>query len=363
MENKKITADSSTVKLLGRTLDDGGTRWLILSASGIEFDIEAKNLSFNLVGDECAHPSGKEDGSPEMNWARYEIFVDGKSFLIGSMDAKTKSVRVFEGNQVKKARVRFLKLSEGTQSYLGIEDIVTDSDAKISPAPQKKLKIEFIGDSITCGYGVEGKCAEEPFSTQTENATKAYAYLSAKELDADYLLTSFSGFGIVSGWTNDGNKNTIQLVPKHYEKFCFNWNSKMFEDRSWNFSDFVPNLVVINLGTNDDSYTLDNEERRNEYSSEYVKFLKDVRAKNPGAYFLLTMGIMLGGNRLFCKIEKAAEEYTKETGDNRISLLHFVPQTEEEGFGCDFHPSEATQLRCSKVIVQKIKDLISEGKI
>ena len=108
MENKKITADSSTVKLLGRTLDDGGTRWLILSASGIEFDIEAKNLSFNLVGDECAHPSGKEDGSPEMNWARYEIFVDGKSVLVGSMDETKKSVSVFESGETKKVAVRFI---------------------------------------------------------------------------------------------------------------------------------------------------------------------------------------------------------------------------------------------------------------
>lgn len=363
MENKFFSADSSNVKLLGRTLDDNGTRWLILSASGIEFEIETKSLSFDLLGDECAHPSTKDDGSPEMNWARYEIFVDEKSVAIGSMDEKSKRVTVFDGDKIKKARVRFIKLSEGTQSYLGIKNIVVDSDAKLSPTPQKKLKIEFIGDSITCGYGVEGKCAEELFSTQTENATKAYAYMTAKNLDADYLLTSFSGFGIVSGWTNDGNKNTIQLVPPHYEKFCFNWNSKMFEDHKWNFDDFKSDLIVVNLGTNDDSYTGENEDRQNEYASEYVKFLKDIRSKNPDAYFVLTMGIMLGGNRLFGKIEKAAAEYTGETGDDRISLLHFVPQTPEEGFGCDYHPSEATQLRCSNVLTDFIKKLIDGGKI
>lgn len=363
MDEKKFIADSSNVKLLGRTLDDSQTRWLILSASGVEFNIEAKKLSFDLIGDECAHPTAKADKSPEMNWARYEIFVDEKSVILGSMDDKTKSVTVFDGNDTIKAKIRFLKLTEGTQSYLGIKNIITDSDAKIWPAEEKSLKIEFIGDSITCGYGVEGKCGEEPFSTQTENATKAYAYLTAQNLNADYLLTSFSGFGIVSGWTNDGNKNPIQLVPPHYENFCFNWNSKMFEDRKWNFKDFIPNLIVINLGTNDDSYTGENEERKNEYAAEYVKFLKDIRKKNPDAYFLLTMGIMTGGNRLFEKIEKAAADYKKETGDDRLSLLHFVPQTPEEGFGCDYHPSEATQLRCSKVLTDFIKTLIADKKI
>ena len=363
MEEKKFIADSSNVKLLGRTLDDNGTRWLILSASGIEFNVEAKKLSFDLVGDECAHPSKKEDGSPEMNWSRYEIFVDDKSVLIGSMDAESKSVCVFDGDEIKKAKIKLLKLTEGTQSYMGIKNITADSNAKISPVPQKNLKIEFIGDSITCGYGVEGKSGVEPFSTQTENATKAYAYMTAQNLNADYLLTSFSGFGIVSGWTNDGLKNTLQLVPTHYEKFCFNWNSKMFEDRKWNFNDFQPNLIVINLGTNDDSYTLDNEEHRNEYRTEYRQFLKLVREKNPNAHFLLTMGIMLGGNRLFNKIEQAALDYIAETGDDSISLLHFEPQTPAEGYGCDFHPSEATQLRCSKVLTDFIKKLISDGKV
>ena len=137
----------------------------------------------------------------------------------------------------------------------------------------------------------------------------------------------------------------------------------MFEDRKWNFNDFQPNLIVINLGTNDDSYTLDNEEHRNEYRTEYRQFLKLVREKNPNAHFLLTMGIMLGGNRLFSKIEQAALDYIAETGDDSISLLHFEPQTPEEGYGCDFHPSEATQLRCSKVLTDFIKKLISDGKV
>lgn len=363
METKNIIADSSNVKLLGRTLDNNGERWLILSASGIEFNIEAKKLSIDFLGDDTAHPSGKENGEPEMNWARYEIFVDGKSVLIGSMDAPEKSVTVFDGSETKKSVVKILKLTEGTQSYLGIKQIVTDNDAKISPTAAKDLKIEFIGDSITCGYGVEGKKAEEPFSTQTENATKAYAYMTAQNLDADYLLTSFSGFGIVSGWTGDGNLNPIQLVPPHYENFCFNWNSKKFEDKKWDFADFEPNLIVVNLGTNDDSYTQDIEERRDQYASEYVKFLKDIRSKNPKAHLLLTMGIMLGGNRLFNKIEKAAADYTAETGDNRLSLLHFKAQTPEEGFGCDYHPSAETQLRCSKDLTDFIKNLIAEKKI
>ena len=359
---KAYNADPSKVKILGRTLCDNSVLWLILSASGVEFTISAKNLYFNLVGDVTAHPSAQE-GKCEMNWARYEIFVDGKSIGCSSMDSAEKSVCVFSEDTKRTVTVRLLKLTEGTQSFMGIKNLLSDPDAKITPTAKKKLRIEFIGDSITCGYGVEGKSAQEPFSTQTENALKAYAYRTAENLGADCTLTSFSGFGIVSGWTDNGNLNPIQLVPEHYKKFAFSWNTKIFEDREWDFSSYRPNLIVINLGTNDDSYTQDIEERQAQYASEYVKFLKNVRKENPDAYFILSMGIMLGGNRLFSWIEKAAAEYTAQTGDSRLSLLHFVPQTEAEGFGCDFHPSEATQVRCSNVLTDFIKSLLAEGKI
>ena len=359
---KSVKADSSAVKILGRTLSDNSVLWLILSASGVEFEVSAKCLYFNLVGDATAHPPA--DGkTSEMNWARYEIFVDGKSVHLGSMDEAEKSVCVFEGSETRKARVRLLKLTEGTQSFMGIRDIMIDGDGTISPTARKNLLIEFIGDSITCGYGVEGKSAEELFTTQTENALKAYAYMTAENLGADCNLTSFSGFGIVSGWTDSGDLNPIQLVPDHYKKFAFSWNTKMFENREWDFSTYRPNLIVINLGTNDDSYTQDKEERQAQYASEYVKFLKEVRKENPASYIILSIGIMLGGNRLFPWIEKAAAEYTKQTGDTRLSTLHFVPQTEEEGFGSDYHPSEATQIRCAGVLTDFIKSLIAEGKI
>ncbi|MBO7640043.1 MAG: SGNH/GDSL hydrolase family protein [Treponema sp.] len=219
------------------------------------------------------------------------------------------------------------------------------------------MLIELIGDSITCGYGVEGKSAEEPFTTQTENALKAYAWLTAQNLDADCTLTSFSGFGIVSGWTDSGDLNSIQLVPKHYGKFAFSWNSKRFQNVERDFSGRKAQIVVINLGTNDDSYTRDIEERQAQYASEYVKFIKEVRAKNPDAHLILCLGIMLGGIRLLPWMDKAAADYRAETGDERISTLHFTPQTPEEGFGSDYHPSQATQIRSARELSDFIKML------
>ena len=54
--------------------------------------------------------------------------------------------------------------------------------------PEKPLKIEVIGDSITCGYGVDDEDENHQFTTATEDVTKAYAYKTAKALDAEYSI-------------------------------------------------------------------------------------------------------------------------------------------------------------------------------
>ena len=127
------------------------------------------------------------------------------------------TVTVFEGEEKRDAEIRLIKLSECTQSLLALQDIETDGET--APLPDRPLRIEFIGDSITCGYGVEGKSVDEPFTTAAENAVKAYAFLTAEALNADAILTSFSGYGIVSGYTEDSAIcNEDELATKYYEK-------------------------------------------------------------------------------------------------------------------------------------------------
>jgi len=52
-----------------------------------------------------------------------------------------------------------------------------------------------------------------------------YAYKTAEALDADYSMVSFSGYGIVSGYTGEGVKSAEQLVPMYYEKLGFSYGT------------------------------------------------------------------------------------------------------------------------------------------
>ena len=360
---KLVVPDLKNVKHLGRTLERDGMLFLAQTASGIEFKVEnTKTLRLNLVGDKTAVASS---GNLPYNYARYMIFVDGKELITGSMNMEKISVTIFPRENKSKvpardAVVRILKITEATLSNFAIAGIVLDEEASISPTPAKDFKIEFIGDSVTCGYGVEAKGGT--FSTQTENATKAYAYLTAENLGADYSIVSYSGFGVYSGYTSDKNeRNSISLVPSFYEHVTYIPSDRSFNNRPWDFSRFKPNLIVVNLGTNDASYCK-NSERKNAFTEAYVDFLKKLREKNPKAFIICSLGTM--GDNLFDNVQAAVEQYSFSTGDTRVSPFHFTPQNIVlDGIGADWHPSMRTQEKAAEALTAYIRSLQSRGKL
>lgn len=339
------------------------TLWLALSGSGIEFSFCGKRAEITLVGDQIA-TSG-------LNEARIAIEVNGQRVVDELVTEKMKTYSVIASDEIDTNRiedqskdrdvaVRVIKLSEAAMSTVGIADIKVDANDGIKATPARTRKIEFIGDSITCGYGVDASHAESPFTTGTEDVTKAFAYLTAQKLGADYSMVSYSGYGIISGYTENDQKLTTHILSDYYNHFAK--SEGLLKETvnplsiSWNFNEFVPDLIVINLGTNDDSYTKDYPDRQADYGHHYILFLKQVRANNPHAKILCTLGIM--GDRLFPFVERAVDAYSKETGDTNITTMKFEVQLPEDGFGADWHPSTTTHLKASNKLTSHIQSLM-----
>ena len=340
----------NNVKPLGRTWPREDGLWLAFSATGAEFAFTGKVCTVVFEGDHRA-----ADANEDCNHARVAIEVDGVHLADTMIDAAEKTVTVEAGEGEHIARI--LKLSETAMSTCGIKSIEAEN---IRPTEKKSRFIEFIGDSITCGYGMDDEVAEHHFVTGTEDASRAYAYRAAQELDADYSLVSISGYGIISGYTATAEAPiTAQLLPDYYEKLGFSYgvfDGEVPQDVRWDFSVRQPDLIVINLGTNDDSYCLDHVERQQHYCDEYVNFLKVVRRNNPGAKILCTLGIM--GDRLYPWVEKAAAVYTDKTGDSNIACMPFVPQLLEDGYTADYHPTAVTHGKAAAKIAAEIRLLL-----
>ena len=207
-----LTAD--TAKLVGRTYLNDDVLWAAFSGAGAEFIYTGKKLDITIVGD-AASTAGNAD-----NYARVAVYVDGERVIDDMLDEKEKTYTAFESDSEKSVDVQIIKLSECAMSTIGIKPIKLGEGEKIEPAKAKNLKIEFIGDSITCGYGVDDPDKEHHFKTSTEDVTKAYAYKTAQALDADYSMVSISGYGIISGYTDSGKKPE-QTIPQYYDKLGF----------------------------------------------------------------------------------------------------------------------------------------------
>lgn len=341
------------VKPLGRTYYHNHCRWLTFSASGIEFQFTGLTCEVTLVGDSMANT-----GEGEGHQARYAIYVDDQLVLEDLLKETEKNICIYEESVRKDAIIRIIKLSESSDSSLGIKNIKV-IDGEIKPTKEKKFKMEFIGDSITCGYGIDGDLGDT-YKTSNENATKAYAYKAVQALDADYSMVAFSGHGVISGYTDNGVINDSFLVMPYYDKIGKSYGKiPQFiapETIPWDFEQFKPNLIVVNLGTNDASYCGTQVERCEAYELGYVEMLKQIREYNKDATILCVLGIM--GDTLYPYVENAVSKYKEETQDKNVLSMKFDEQDPEDGYGVDWHPSEITHEKAAQKLVAFIREHI-----
>lgn len=343
------------IRVMGRTVMDGGMLWMASSLSEVGFSVTgATRLALRLRADGTVKDPAAQDVTP-----RYAVYLDGEKIRDARMTREEETIEIFRGSTPRDAEIRLKKLSECTQSLLALAAI--DTDGKAAPLPEMKRRIEFIGDSITCGFGVEAKREDEPFSTATENAEKSYAGIIAEKLGADRMLNCYSGHGIVSGYTDDpAIKNGSELVPPYYEKVGRNGfrlpSGRTVTDIPWDFGAWQPEVIVVNLGTNDLSWCMEYPERKEMFRKQYREFLKTVRKNNPTARMLCILGAM--GEGLNEYMTAAVSDYMAETGDRNIRSMTLKEQDgKKNGFGALWHPSEVTQRELSETVLNALETL------
>ena len=338
-----VEPTEENVRYIGRNFKDSSALWLVQSGSAAEFTVRGTSAEVTIVGD------GSEN-SDEKYRPRYAVLVNDEIIIDELLGDSEKTVKLFEGKEDRTVRVKVIHLSEANNGTIGLKNVkaVSDVSKPVAPTAKKDLSIEFIGDSITCAYGVEGKDQYENFKTSTENFMKSYAYLTAKQLDADYSAVSYSGFGVVSGYTSSGDINTESLVPSYYTQYSKTNTAK------WDFESHHNDVVVINLGTNDNTYlSVDYENRGPSFTEKYVDFLETVRKCNPDAYIICTVGVM-GCDEVYPFIEEAITQFKADTGDKKITSFLAETHSAADGYGSDWHPSEVSQQKFAYTMADKI---------
>lgn len=176
----------------------------------------------------------------------YNVIIDGIQTKIISIHGIDTIIVLAEKLKNATHTLLLQKRSEAEQGTTTLKSIILEKGATLIAGVKKKERhIEFIGNSITCGYGTEGGSKHESFKAETENCNLAYGCIIARYFDADYTLIAHSGRGAARNYGDTARVSKVTM------RELINGTFDKIPDNIWNFKDYTPNLVVINLGTND----------------------------------------------------------------------------------------------------------------
>ena len=350
----KVALDRKNVKILGRTTKVDDTLYLGYSGAYIEFEAETSKVEVTFCTD--------KEVMEEIYRGWVAVHIDGakEPAMRFELAQPEQTVTIFEEAQARKVTVRITKLSEAAFGIVGLKDLTVEGDKGVIPTPAKDKKIEFIGDSITCGYGNEGVNGTDVFCTSQENPEDAYAILTAEEVDADYHLVSWSGIGIITNWVPETAEEPLEeiLMPDLYQYRDLRLAEKLdLPKEKWDHSEYVPQLVIIFIGTNDDSYVRNKADRKEVFGGRYYKFLEQVHSCNPDAAILTILGT-LGQNLCEEEAERVAD-FCKAYPGVKIESMVMPQQLEADGIGSDGHPSKTTHRKAADLLSAKVKEFMN----
>lgn len=318
------------VRILGRCLTSDEGLYLSWTCSGVEFTFTGTEARA------CIGLSSDADAPVLMG-----VFVDEEeectsAFLLESTDEE---VVLAEALEDEEHTLRLLKLSEARHGNVVLKSLWTDG-GDIAPTEQKERLIEFVGDSITCGYGTLASEPDAPFLVEEEDGSLTYAYLLAQYLDADFRFVSTSGIGVYRN--NNGDEDITMPVVYPYVQYHLqkSADASVSADQLWADTPHAKaDLVVLHLGTNDETAIQpDDAEDLKRFQQCYTDFLRQVRQLNPQATILVTYGVMK--LNLAPYIDQAVADYISQTGDEAIVsyTYDFLAKNEMDGMTAG-HPS------------------------
>ena len=355
----------------GRTLYDDAHDAVFFNwtCAGFTLRFSGTRLTMDAIAFPETYP-GETDSLP---WLA--LFLDEKKEpeRIFGLQAGEQTLTLFESDVAETHTLTLVKRSEGSKGRAGLRALMIEGEFLELPEEVKRRRIEFVGDSITCGFGNEMAPEAAQFSAEQENGLLSYGAVAARLIDAEAQMICVSGIPLC--WARDENyRMTLPWAPEFHppvrtmegyyasaDRFHEEREDKTDGFTPWDFSRFVPDVVVINLGTND-AFRIrvsgNDPAEAAHFQARYIAFLERVRALNGDKTWLVcTLGSM--DYFLYDNIEKAAQEYRAKKGDARVVCFKFgAIDPWGEGMGGLGHPNVKTQVRMGEELAKLLETLV-----
>ncbi len=233
-----------------------------------------------------------------------------------------------------------VELTRRTETWQGITTFVGLRPAVggrlLEPPPWPRRKLLFVGDSVTAGEwaGRSGACVRD--SPLFADARLSYAMVLGRTLDAQVELVAMGGRGLTRDWQG---RTDLLTAPRFLELALPEDDSRApARDEP---SAFVPDAIVVSLGTNDFNLALGALPEREAFVGTYVELVKTLRRRYPAAHVFLTDGPLVDDDA--DPVRKARTTLRGDIADTigraADPAVHAVFSRRYAGDACDAHPT------------------------
>lgn len=305
----------------------------------------------------------------------FRQFVDGadagvltitgtqSSYPVAGLSAGTHDVQLVKMNEGVDGTVLFTGFTAGAQTQLA------------TPAAASTRRMLFIGDSITCGYGDLGEITAQVLASasaadassrscqallkksvyQLTDASASFGVKAAKTLKSDYQLLSWSGKGLY----RNADNSTTDLVGS-----LFSRSVATDANSTADLSAYVPQVVFINVGTNDfaGATTTGGAPNIATFTNAYTALLSQIRAAYPDAFIYLATGPMLSDYyptvfKALSTMRTTLQGIVTARADAKMAFLEFpvTLSSNTATSGCEYHPDAAQHTAMANLLVNAVR--------
>jgi len=286
------------------------------------------------------------------NWA---VLVDGEQVYWERLSASggTISASIPAGSHL----VSVIKESDNqgkSTDYCDLTTLTYGGSIASRPA-DKDLRIEFIGDSYTAGWGTLGEYTPGVSWTNYHHSfTHGFAWYCAQMLNADYTIAARGGIGLFDGVSaeqpDDDPDATIQDIYPYTAGFRTSAGLYDFQKQA--------DIVVVHLGANDTIKESDANFTSAKWREHLENLTDTIRANQPDAAI-----VYVNHRAQKYKIMKSICEDRAAT-DSKLYALSFSHQGNGSGGSTQYygHPDAADSYELAQVLANFLRSNDLTGK-
>lgn len=278
----------------------------------------------------------------------FNVIVDNQFHKVLKGNGNTRYT-LAEGLQEGTHQVAFIKRTEAEVGATLINKVWVSEGGKLLQANEKPRRIEVIGNSISCGYGTEAS-SKATYSPATQDAYDSYAAFLADTFNTDLSIVAYSGKGVVRNYGDKAKRSALPM-PALYNRALVSQPKA-----EWNFSNQVPDMVIINLGTND--FSTKPHPDKSMFVPAYKRLLKRVHEHYPGVPVVGICGPLMKPPAC-AYIHEAIAGYGRKSQETVkfVKIPSALLQSSED-FGADGHPSRKGQQKMAGFLFSEIQALM-----